>query len=59
MRCNLEANKFKSSHLCQPLFEGNFTITPDWVTRPNCRSGMTTVFIITVAFKGICHILDQ
>ena len=40
-RCNLEAIILESSHFCQPLFEGNFTITL-W-RGPNCRSGMTTV----------------
>ena len=30
----LEANIFKSFHFCQPLFEGNFPVTPEWVTRP-------------------------
>ena len=32
--CNLEANIFESSHFCQPLLEGNFAITPEWVTNP-------------------------
>ena len=27
--CQLESNVFKSSHFCQPLFEGNFTIGPN------------------------------
>ena len=31
-RCNVEATIFESSHFCQPLFEGNFTITPEWVS---------------------------
>ena len=31
---NLAANIFESSHFCQPLFEGNFSITPEWVTNP-------------------------
>ena len=30
---NLEANIFKSSHFCQPLFEDNFTITPEEATK--------------------------
>ena len=33
-RCNLEAIILESSHFCQLLFEGNFTITPEWVKRP-------------------------
>ena len=33
-RCNLVAIILESSHFCQPLFEGNFTITPEWVTNP-------------------------
>ena len=33
-RCNLEANMFESFHFCLPLFEGNFTITREWVRRP-------------------------
>ena len=45
IQCNLEANLFVSSIFCQPLFEGNFTITPEWVTRPKLCSGMTTVKI--------------
>ena len=31
-RCNLEANIFERYHFCQPLFEDNFTITPEWMT---------------------------
>ena len=30
---NLKANVFKSSHLCQPLFEGIFTITSEEATQ--------------------------
>ena len=33
-RCNLEAIIFESSHFCHSLFEGHFTITQEWVTRP-------------------------
>ena len=35
--CNLEAIIFENSQFCQPLFEGNFTIRPEWVTNPKLQ----------------------
>ena len=63
-RCNLEGETIRKFSFCQPLFEGNFTITPERVTNSvisNCRdhSGFAYSEILHAFFSSADFFQNQ